>query len=89
MQEGQLLMTQAERDRLVVLKKTRRGLVTQRDAALELEVRAASAGAIALYEGMGFVLVGRRRRYYRGPVDDALLMRLGLGEGQGCFDSVG
>ncbi|MEO6982984.1 MAG: GNAT family N-acetyltransferase [Edaphobacter sp.] len=48
--------------------------------AVELEVRAASAGAIALYEGLGFVSVGRRRGYYRGPVDDAVLMRLELGE---------
>jgi hypothetical protein len=31
-------MTQAERDRLVVLKKTRKGLATRKDAALELEV---------------------------------------------------
>ncbi len=31
-------MTQAERDRLVVLKKTRKGLLTQREAAQELEV---------------------------------------------------
>jgi len=46
--------------------------------ALELEVRAASAGAIALYGGMGFVPAGRRRGYYREPVDDAVLMRLKL-----------
>jgi transposase len=31
-------MTQGERDRLVVLKKARKGLITQREAALELEV---------------------------------------------------
>jgi ribosomal-protein-alanine N-acetyltransferase len=46
--------------------------------ALELEVRAASAGAMALYEGLGFVPEGRRRGYYREPVDDAVLMRLKL-----------
>ncbi len=45
-------------------------------AALELEVRAASAGAIALYRGMGFAVQGRRRSYYEAPADDALLMRL-------------
>jgi ribosomal-protein-alanine N-acetyltransferase len=45
---------------------------------VELEVRAGSAGAIALYEGLGFRGVGRRRGYYREPVDDALLMRLEL-----------
>jgi hypothetical protein len=38
MQEGQLLMTQADRDRLVALKKARRKLITQREAAEELDV---------------------------------------------------
>ena len=47
-------------------------------SVLELEVRAASAGAIALYEGLGFGRVGLRRAYYRDPVDDAMLMRLRL-----------
>jgi ribosomal-protein-alanine N-acetyltransferase len=41
-----------------------------------LEVRAGSAGAIALYLGLGFHETGRRPRYYREPVDDAVLMRL-------------
>lgn len=40
-----------------------------------LEVRAASAGAIALYAGLGFTQTGRRPRYYRDPKDDALVMR--------------
>jgi ribosomal-protein-alanine N-acetyltransferase len=40
-----------------------------------LEVRAASAGAIALYAGLGFMQNGRRPRYYRDPNDDALVMR--------------
>ena len=43
---------------------------------MELEVRAGSAGAIALYSGLGFVVVGRRKGYYREPVEDALLMKL-------------
>jgi len=51
---------------------------SQGATALELEVRAASAEAMALYEGLGFVSVGRRREYYREPVDDAVLMRLKL-----------
>lgn len=50
-------------------------------AAIELEVRAASVGAIGLYGGLGFVPVGRRPGYYSGPADDALLMRLDLSEG--------
>src|ERR1700738_4969514 len=36
MQEGQLLMTQADRDRLVTLKKAKKKLITQRQAAEEL-----------------------------------------------------
>lgn len=38
-----------------------------------LEVRASDQGARSLYEGLGFVEVGRRRRYYRD--DDAVVMR--------------
>lgn len=38
MQEGQLLMTQADRDRLVALKKAKKKLITQREAAVELGV---------------------------------------------------
>lgn len=47
-------------------------------AVLELEVRSAGAGAIALYGRLGFEPVGRRRAYYQEPADDALLMRLKL-----------
>jgi ribosomal-protein-alanine N-acetyltransferase len=45
---------------------------------VELEVRASSGGAIALYGRLGFVLVGRRKEYYREPVEDALLLKLGF-----------
>src|SRR5271165_3558497 len=38
MQEGQLLMTQAERDRLVALKKAKKNVITQREAADELKL---------------------------------------------------
>src|SRR5712671_3850700 len=37
-QEGQLLMTQADRDRLVTLKKAKKRLITQREAAGELGI---------------------------------------------------
>lgn len=50
----------------------------QGGVAIQLEVRAASVGAIALYSGLGFVVEGRRPRYYQEPVDDAVLMRLKL-----------
>ena len=38
MDEGQLLMTQAERDRLVALKKAKKKLITQKQAADEIGV---------------------------------------------------
>jgi ribosomal-protein-alanine N-acetyltransferase len=46
--------------------------------AVELEVRAGSVGAIALYGRLGFVSVGKRKGYYWEPVEDALLMKLEL-----------
>lgn len=47
---------------------------------LLLEVRGASTGAIALYQRLGFEAVGTRPRYYRNPPDDAVVMRMVLGE---------
>jgi hypothetical protein len=38
MQEGHLLMTQADRDRLVALKKAKKNLITQWEAAAELDL---------------------------------------------------
>ncbi len=46
--------------------------------AIGLEVRAGSAGAIALYAGLGFVEVGRRVGYYERPSEDAVVMRMRL-----------
>ncbi|WP_334267951.1 GNAT family N-acetyltransferase [Edaphobacter sp. HDX4] len=44
-------------------------------ASVELEVRSLNHAAQAVYRRIGFVEEGRRRRYYRDPDDDALLMR--------------
>jgi ribosomal-protein-alanine N-acetyltransferase len=43
--------------------------------ALLLEVRVTNTPAIALYEKMGFVQVGRRPKYYHNPREDALILR--------------
>ena len=43
--------------------------------SLTLEVRASNAGAIALYEKLGFSQVGRRPNYYKNPKEDALILR--------------
>lgn len=39
-----------------------------------LEVRVSNTAAQALYQRLGFKVVGRRRWYYTYPVEDALLM---------------
>jgi ribosomal-protein-alanine N-acetyltransferase len=49
---------------------------------IELEVRAGGVGAVALYHGLGFAVVGQRGGYYRDPTEDALLMQLRLAEGE-------
>ena len=41
---------------------------------LDLEVRGTNSAAIRLYERAGFQETGRRRGYYRGPDEDAVLM---------------
>jgi ribosomal-protein-alanine acetyltransferase len=43
-----------------------------------LEVRASNAAALALYQGLGFVELDRRRRYYSDPEEDAVVMQLEL-----------
>ncbi|MEP6991924.1 MAG: ribosomal protein S18-alanine N-acetyltransferase [bacterium] len=42
---------------------------------LFLEVRESNSAARALYASQSFLPVGRRLRYYRHPVEDALLLR--------------
>ena len=42
---------------------------------LTLEVRASNLPAIALYDKLGFVQIGRRKNYYRNPREDALILR--------------
>jgi [ribosomal protein S18]-alanine N-acetyltransferase len=44
-----------------------------------LEVRESNRAARALYEAGGFAAVGVRRRYYRQPVEDALILRREVG----------
>ena len=43
---------------------------------IELEVRSRNYSAKSLYASLGFVEEGLRRRYYRDPIDDAVLMRI-------------
>jgi ribosomal-protein-alanine N-acetyltransferase len=44
-----------------------------------LEVRDSNTGARQLYESLGFAEVARRARYYRRPVEDAVVLRAVIG----------
>ena len=41
-------------------------------------MRPSNEGAIALYNSRGFVEIGRRPRYFRNPVEEAVEMRAPL-----------
>jgi len=45
-----------------------------------LDVRASNEAARGLYTGAGYEQIGRRRRYYRNPIEDALVLMKNLTE---------
>lgn len=45
------------------------------DFPIFLEVRESNKSAQALYQKFGFELVGKRKRYYHEPVEDAIIMK--------------
>ena len=42
---------------------------------ITLEVREGNVSAISLYEGLGFYEVGRIKKYYSDPTEDALILK--------------
>jgi ribosomal-protein-alanine N-acetyltransferase len=48
-----------------------------------LEVRESNSAARALYKSRGFIEIGRRSRYYRRPVEDALVLKRSLAVAEG------
>ena len=50
-------------------------LKARQSHCLTLEVRDSNASALALYEKLGFLEVGRRKNYYRNPREDALILQ--------------
>ena len=43
-----------------------------------LEVRESNVSARALYVKLGFAEIGKRKKYYSNPTEDAILMKLSL-----------
>ena len=65
------------------------GLAARRQARRGfLDARAGNEAALALYRSLGFREVGRRRRYYAEPAEDAIVMEVSL-EGNGILKSGG
>lgn len=62
----------------VLLDRVTLGLRQAGVRTLFLEVRESNAAARRLYDSRGFGAVGRRRGYYRHPVEDALVLRRDL-----------
>jgi|SRR5579859_2277716 len=90
---GSVVAPQAELESIVVDRGARRrGIGTAllvaliREAAVAgaeeilLEVRASNRKAMELYGKAGFAEVGRRPGYYLDPTEDAVLMRLAIGD---------
>ena len=88
---GRIIPPEGEIYRVAVLPEYRRrgiayrlldyAMKTSRGAGLEctfLEVRSKNTAAISLYTAYGFSEVGRRKDYYRGPTDDAIVMLRGF-----------
>ncbi len=51
---------------------------------LFLEVRASNVSARALYEKYGFSVLSIRKKYYRDPVEDAVIMRKEIANENSC-----
>ncbi len=47
-------------------------------SAIYLEVRPSNAAAIALYEALGFQIIGKRKNFYRFPTEDGFVMKAEL-----------
>ena len=54
--------------------------ISRNDGAFRtfLEVRESNEAAIGLYRSRGFFEIGKRRRYYKNPTEDAVLMMRSL-----------
>lgn len=51
-------------------------LLQMRPGSVFLEVRESNDAARKLYESLGFTQIGRRKEYYRNPVESAIVMKV-------------
>lgn len=57
-----------------IMLESMRAAVALQATQMTLEVRESNLGAQALYEGLGFIYSGRRKRYYSDTHEDALIL---------------
>lgn len=82
--EGEILNLGVERGRRgqgigrALVGAVLRDLRARGAAAVYLEVRESNAAARHLYDGLGFLEVGRRKRYYHRPPEDAIILRAAI-----------
>ena len=50
-------------------------MLRQHPGTCFLEARASNSAAIALYESVGFSLIGRRKGYYHNPYEEGIVMK--------------
>ncbi len=78
--EGQItnIATHPDFRRLGAGRQILRALIREANnrslSTLALEVRESNLSAIRLYESEGFSVMGRRKRFYKNPAEDALVM---------------
>lgn len=51
-------------------------LLKMRCFSFFLEVRESNIAAIGLYKKLGFKIIGKRKKYYNNPIEDALIMQI-------------
>lgn len=57
-----------------IMLESMKAAVALNATQMTLEVRESNLGAQALYEGLGFVSAGRRKKYYSDTGEDALIL---------------
>ena len=83
---GNIAIAESERRRGVgqhLLEATIRAARQLGAASIYLEVRDSNDAAKSLYAASGFQEVGRRRGYYRRPLEDAIVLRWRAEQGNG------
>lgn len=62
----------------LLMEAAKKEALAQNAESILLEVRKSNFPAISLYKKMGFEDIGIRKNFYEHPIEDAILMKVGL-----------